>query len=78
MRQTKILFDTIFCGTLTETDDGEFTFKYDDGYVNQYPDQFITFTMPVRTEKYLVYFLAGDLLVYNLHHSIINFFSHHF
>jgi len=52
MRQAKILYDGIFCGTLTETDDGEFTFKYDDDYVNQYPDQFITFTMPVRIEKY--------------------------
>ncbi|MCL8006941.1 HipA N-terminal domain-containing protein [Gelidibacter japonicus] len=52
MRQAKILYDGIFCGMLTETDDGEFTFKYDDDYVNQYPDQFITFTMPVRTEKY--------------------------
>lgn len=52
MRQAKILYDGIFCGTLTETDDGEFTFKYDDDYVNQYPDQFITFTMPVRIEIY--------------------------
>lgn len=52
MRQAKILYDGIFCGMLTETDDGEFTFKYDDDYVNQYPDQFITFTMPVRNEKY--------------------------
>lgn len=52
MRQAKILYDGIFCGMLTETDDGEFTFKYDFDYVNQYPDQFITFTMPVRNEKY--------------------------
>lgn len=52
MRQAKILYDTIFCGLLTETDDGEFTFKYDDDYVNQYPTQFITFTMPVRKKEY--------------------------
>lgn len=52
MRQAKIFYDTIFCGILTETDDGEFTFKYEDEYVNQYPDQFITFTMPVRKKEY--------------------------
>ncbi len=52
MRQAKILFDSIFCGILTETDDGEFTFKYDEEYVRKYPDQFITFTMPVRNEEY--------------------------
>ena len=52
MRQAKILYDTIFCGILTETDDGEFTFKYEDDYVNQYPDQFITFTIPVRNKEY--------------------------
>ncbi|WP_027125260.1 HipA N-terminal domain-containing protein [Gelidibacter mesophilus] len=52
MRQAKIQYGTIFCGTLTETDDGEFIFKYDDDYVNQYPTQFITFTMPVRKKEY--------------------------
>jgi len=52
MRQAKILYDTIFCGILTETNDGEFIFKYDEDYVREYPDQFITFTMPVRNEDY--------------------------
>ena len=52
MRQAKIFYDTLFCGILTETDDGEFTFKYDGNYVNHYPDQFITFTMPVRKKEY--------------------------
>ena len=33
MRQAKIFYDTLFCGILTETDDGEFTFKYDGDYV---------------------------------------------
>ena len=52
MRQAKIFYDTLFCGILTETDDGEVTFKYDGNYVNHYPDQFITFTMPVRKKEY--------------------------
>ena len=52
MRQAKIFYDTLFCGILTETDDGEFTFKYDGDYVKQYPSQFIKFTMPVQNKEY--------------------------
>lgn len=52
MRQAKILYNNIFCGVLTETNEGEFTFAYDADYVLQYPYQFITFTMPVRTTMY--------------------------
>lgn len=52
MRQAKILYNNISCGVLTETDDGTFTFQYNKDYVNQYPTQFITFTMPVRKEEY--------------------------
>lgn len=53
MRQAKILYDTTFCGLLTETDDGDFTFNYDENYVKEFPNQFITFTMPVTNETYL-------------------------
>lgn len=52
MRQAKIFYDTIFCGILTETNDGDFTFKYETDYVKHYPNQFITFTMPVREAIY--------------------------
>lgn len=52
MRQAKILYNNLVCGLLTETDDGTFTFQYDENYVNQYPNQFITFTMPVRKKEY--------------------------
>lgn len=52
MRQAKIYYNQIFCGLLTETDDGEFTFKYDEVYINRYPNEFITFTMPVRKNEY--------------------------
>ncbi|WP_317042329.1 HipA N-terminal domain-containing protein [Salegentibacter salinarum] len=48
MRQAKILYNNLFCGLLTETDDGTFTFQYDEEYLNRHPSQFITFTMPVR------------------------------
>ncbi|MBI6117867.1 HipA N-terminal domain-containing protein [Salegentibacter maritimus] len=52
MRQAKIFYDNIFCGILTETNDGTFTFQYDEYYINRYPHQFITFTMPVRKKEY--------------------------
>jgi len=52
MRQAKIYYDTIFCGLLTETNDGDFTFNYNNDYINQYPNQFITFTMPVSNTEY--------------------------
>ena len=52
MRQAKIFNDTAYCGKLTETNDGEFVFKYDENYVRDYPNQFITFTMPVRKKEY--------------------------
>ncbi len=37
---------------LTETDDGEYVFQYDDNYVAHHPDQLITFTMPVTGRPY--------------------------
>lgn len=52
MRQARIFYDTVFCGLLTETNDGDFTFNYDSDYINQYPNQFITFTMPVSETEY--------------------------
>jgi len=52
MRQARIYYDTVFCGLLTETNDGDFTFNYDSDYINQYPNQFITFTMPVSKTEY--------------------------
>jgi len=52
MRQAKILYNNLFCGLLTETDDGTFTFQYDEDYVDRCPDQFITFTMPVSKREY--------------------------
>ncbi|CDF80325.1 HipA N-terminal domain-containing protein [Formosa agariphila KMM 3901] len=63
MRQARILYGDIYCGLLTETNDGEYTFKYDETYVSKYPNLFITFTMPVReaaySEKRLFPFFEG-------------------
>lgn len=63
MRSAKIYYKDILAGTLTETDDGEYVFQYEKYYVNEYPDQFITFTMPVTdkafTENRLFPFFDG-------------------
>ena len=52
MRLAKILYNKEFCGVLTETNDGEYLFKYDEFYIKNHPNQFITFTMPVNNTEY--------------------------
>lgn len=52
MRRGKVYYIDHFAGILTETDDGEYLFKYNDQFINDYPDNFITFTMPVTHETY--------------------------
>ena len=52
MRQAKIYYQEILAGILIETNEGEYQFQYETDYVDRYPDQFITFTMPVRKEPY--------------------------
>lgn len=53
MRSGKVFYNHLFAGIITETDDGEYVFQYDENYVKDYPDQFITFSMPVRVDPYL-------------------------
>ena len=52
MRRGKVYFKDFLAGTITETDDGEYVFQYDELYVKDYPKDFITFTMPVRSKPY--------------------------
>ena len=52
MRSANILYDTTLAGRLVETNDGEYKFTYDEKYVQNSPNQFITFTMPVKSEPY--------------------------
>ena len=52
MRQGKVYYNEHFAGIITETDDGEFVFQYDTGYVDEHAGEFITFTMPVNENKY--------------------------
>ena len=52
MRSADIYYNNTLAGVLVETNDGEFEFAYNEVYVEKHPDQFITFTMPVRKEVY--------------------------
>lgn len=52
MRKANILYDNVLSGVLTETDEGEYHFQYDQKYIEEYPAQFITFTMPVTRQVY--------------------------
>lgn len=63
MRQGKIYYNDTLAGILTETDDGDYTFTYDGAYVEKYPSQFLTFSMPVGkivySDKRLFSFFDG-------------------
>ena len=52
MRSGRVLYKNVLAGTITETNEGEFVFQYDDQYVKEHPQNFITFTMPVTTKPY--------------------------
>jgi serine/threonine-protein kinase HipA len=51
MRQGKVFYND-FAGILTETDDGEYLFAYDKEYIKQFPNQAISFSMPVSDKVY--------------------------
>ena len=52
MREAKVFYQDILAGILTETDDGEYVFAYDKLYIENFPNQFLSFLMPVRREEY--------------------------
>lgn len=52
MRAAEIFYQDILAGILIETNDGEYTFEYDADYIENYPNQFLTFSMPVGKGKF--------------------------
>ena len=52
MRQAAIYYKDHLAGMLTETDDGEYTFQYEEKYVKEHPKECITLTMPVSSKTY--------------------------
>ena len=63
MRTAEIFYHDMLAGILTETDEGHFIFQYDEKYIIEHPEQFLTFTMPVTKypyhDKYLFPFFEG-------------------
>lgn len=63
MRTAEIFYHDVKAGILSETNEGHFIFMYDALYIKVHPEQFLTFTMPVRKdpyqEKYLFSFFEG-------------------
>jgi serine/threonine-protein kinase HipA len=53
MRQAKVFYQDFLAGILTETDEGEYVFQYDENYVRENPLDYLTFSMPVRTSPYI-------------------------
>jgi serine/threonine-protein kinase HipA len=52
MRRAQIFYREELAGLLTETDDGEYVFQYTKEYVEKFPSQFLTFSMPVTEQTY--------------------------
>lgn len=63
MRQAAIYYQEVLAGTLTESDEGEYIFEYNNEYIQTHPKQFLTFSMPVThkpyTDKRLFAFFEG-------------------
>lgn len=53
MRRGKVFYETYLAGIITETNDGEYLYQYDEIYVREHLSKFITFTMPVQNEPYI-------------------------
>jgi serine/threonine-protein kinase HipA len=52
MGKAAIYYKDLLAGILTETDEGEYRFQYDEKYIKSNPKQFLTFTMPVTAKTY--------------------------
>lgn len=52
MRKAEIYYKDVLAGILTETDDGDYIYRYEKKYIKQYPQQFLTFSMPVNETIY--------------------------
>jgi len=53
MRQGEVYYKDHLAGIITETNDGEYVFQYEEKYIEEHPEKFITFTMPVSDKPYL-------------------------
>ncbi len=52
MRKALVKYNNITAGILSEEENGEYQFVYDQKYVKNFPEKFITFNMPVSSQHY--------------------------
>ncbi|MFE3872240.1 HipA N-terminal domain-containing protein [Flavobacterium sp. ZS1P70] len=52
MRKASVYYKEFLAGILTETDDGDYIFEYDQNYALEHFKEGITLTMPVRSKSY--------------------------
>ena len=52
MRKALVKYNNVKAGILSEEENGEYQFVYDQGYVKNFPEKFITFKMPVTSQLY--------------------------
>lgn len=52
MRQGIVKYNNVKAGVIFEDDNGEYIFEYDEKYIQMYPNQFITFNMPITSRPY--------------------------
>jgi serine/threonine-protein kinase HipA len=53
MRRGNVYYKEHLAGIVTETDEGEYVFQYNEQYVKEHPSEFISFTMPVNDQPYV-------------------------
>ncbi len=63
MRSAEIYYKDRLAGILTETDEGEYTFEYTKEYSENHPEDFITFTMPVKKAADITMDVKGPVYV---------------
>ncbi len=52
MRKAIVKYNNEKAGILSEEENGEYQFVYDQDYVKNFPEKFITFNMPVSNQLY--------------------------
>lgn len=52
MRKAAIYYKEYLAGILTETDEGEYTFQYEEKYIQEHPKECLSLTMPVNVMTY--------------------------
>lgn len=74
MRQAEVYDKNVLAGILTQTDDGNFVFRYDDIYYMDSTKYAISLTLPKTQQEYLSDFLFPFFLIC-FRKALINVFN---